>query len=517
MEQCPCLCHMSYANRFMSSQRVPTLGQLNLADIFVGLGNRWPNRQAIASPRLLLTYRELVARASQSARELAQRGVRAETKVGIILRDGAEAIVSMISLWMLRATAVPIDFRTNAEERNLLAREFGLAATIEDRPMTLAGRSSIIADAGWSEAIARHSADTFWGEGMSSAPALISVTSGTTGRPVGIVMDHERVLLRSLCDCPQRFGSLLLNPLSVSFSASRTHTFGALIQGAGVFFQPAIFSAEELVETILSRGATSLCAVPTIVRNLFELAENRTTPLFTGLEAFLCLGAPMRPEEKLRAKELLSANFIQEYGASIAGRVSSLSGQDLEAKPDSVGRVLPQVSLQVVDEKDQPIETPGEPGTIRLRSPGMAQSIEGSTRETGDKLKDGWAYPGDVGALDELGFLTLVGRTSDLIIRGGINVHPSEIESVLAQHPAVREVAVAGFASSREGEEIAAFVVPAGEFSETDLMSYCRARLSPDKRPRRFVSVRELPRNANGKVLRGELRKLLQDEVGAAP
>jgi acyl-CoA synthetase (AMP-forming)/AMP-acid ligase II len=309
----------------------------------------------------------------------------------------------------------------------------------------------------------------------------------------------------------------LLNPLSVSFSASRTHTFGALIQGAGVFFQPAIFSADELVETVLSRGATSLCAVPTIVRNLFGLAGSRASPLLPGLVSFLCLGAPMRPDEKLEAKERLSGNFIQEYGASIVGRISSLGGPDLETRPDSVGRVLPQVRLQIVDAQDNPVKVPGEPGTIRLRSPGMAQSIEGATRESGDALKGGWAYPGDVGALDEQGFLTLVGRTSDLIIRGGINVHPAEIESVLAEHPAIRDVAVAGFASSREGEEIAAFVVAATELSESDFMSYCRARLSPDKRPRRFVSVRELPRNANGKILRGELRKLLDNEPGAAP
>jgi acyl-CoA synthetase (AMP-forming)/AMP-acid ligase II len=493
------------------------VGQLNLADVFVGLGRRWPDRQAVVSPRLSLSYGELVARAAQSARELKRQGVRAETKVGIVLRDGAEAIVSMIALWMLRATAVPIDFRANAEERSLLAQEFGFAATIEDRPMTSGGQSSIIAGADWSEAIARHSADIFWEDEPSRAPALISVTSGTTGRPVGLVMDHERVLLRSLCDCSQRFGTLLLNPLSVSFSASRTHTFGALVQGAGVFFQPAIFSADELVETVLSRGVTSLCAVPTIVRNLFGLAGSRATPLFAGLDAFLCLGAPMRPEEKVEAKALLSSNFIQEYGASIAGRISSLSGPDLNSRPDSVGRVLPQVCLQVVDEEDNPITTPGEPGTIRLRSPGMAQSIEGANRESGDKLKGGWAYPGDVGTLDDQGFLTLVGRTSDLIIRGGINVHPAEIEAVLSAHPAVHDVAVAGFASSREGEEIAAFVVPSGKFSESDLVSYCRARLSPDKRPRRFVCLSALPRNANGKVLRGELRKLLQDDPGATP
>ena len=443
-----------------------SLNPLNLADVFVGLSHRWANRQAVASPRLSLSYGQLVARASQTARELKQQGIRGGTKVGIALRDGAEMIVGMIGLWMLRATVVPIDFRANAEERSLIAEEFGIAATIEDRPMTSAGHSSIIVDAGWSEAIARQSADAFWEGEQSSAPAVIAITSGTTGRPVGIVMDHERVLLRSVCDGSQKFGSTLLNPLSLSFSASRTHTFAALIQGSSVFFQPPLFSADELADSILSLRATSLCAVPTIVRSLFGLTDGRGPPLFAGLEAFLCLGAPMRPEEKLQAKAFLSGNFIQEYGASIAGRISSLGGHDLKSRPDSVGRVLPQVCLQIVDEDDNDITTLGKTGTIRLRSPGMAQSIEGSVRELGDKLKGGWAYPGDVGALDDQGFLTLVGRTSDLIIRGGINVHPSEIESVLSEHPGIRDVAAVGFPTAREGEEIAVFIVPATELSE---------------------------------------------------
>jgi acyl-CoA synthetase (AMP-forming)/AMP-acid ligase II len=424
-------------------------------------------------------------------------------------------IVAMIGLWMLRATPLLVDFRANAEERSLLAKEFDLAAIIEDRRMTSACHCSIILDEGWSDAIARHSPAVFWEGEQSSAPALISVTSGTTGQPVGVVMSHERVLLRSICDCTQKFGTLLLNPLSLSFSASRTHTFGALLQGSGVFFQPPIFSADELADAILSLRATSLCAVPTIVRSLFELADGRGHPIFADLKAFLCLGAPMRAEEKLRAKEMLSSNFIQEYGASISGRISSLGSHDLECRPESVGRVLPQVCVQIVDDSDN-IMRSGEVGTIRLRSPGMAQSLVGVPRESADKIKDGWAYPGDVGALDAQGFLTLVGRTSDLIIRGGVNVHPSEIESVLSEHPGIRDVAAVGFPTSREGEEIAIFVVPATELSESSLMGYCRARLSPDKRPRRFIYLKELPRNANGKILRGELRKLLQNESGTA-
>ena len=117
----------------------------------------------------------------------------------------------------------------------------------------------------------------------------------------------------------------------------------------------------------------------------------------------------------------------------------------------------------------------------------IAETIE-KHFETGDKLKEGWAYPGDIGTIDEGGFLRLLGRTSDLIIRGGVNVHPSEVEAAIAEHEGVREVAVVGFANLPEGEEIAAFVVPSGNLTEASLVAHCRARLSSDKRPRKLRS-----------------------------
>src|SRR5262249_15946071 len=128
----------------------------------------------------------------------------------------------------------------------------------------------------------------------------------------------------------------------------------------------------------------------------------------------------------------------------------------------------------------------------------------------GDFIRDGWVYPGDIGALDDAGFLRLLGRASDLIIRGGSNVHPSEVEAVLAAHARVKEVAVVGFTKWREGEEIAAFVVPYGDLTEAELIEHCRAHLSSDKRPRKFVFATELPRNVNGKISRGKLRQQLE-------
>lgn len=487
---------------------------MNLADVFVGLGNRWPQNTAVVSSQSRFTYRELVGRAAQTARELRSRGVTAGARVGISLRDSAEAQVGMIAIWMLGATPVPIDFRTPPAERNRLANDIELFAILDNRPAADSGFEYIHVGPDWTETLARHDTTPVWTSGdQQPSPAMISLTSGTTGRPTGVIIDHERLLLRSVFEPSQQFGTTLLNPLPLSFSASRTYTLGALLQGTTVHFHPLLFSSEELANTILTSQITSVCVVPTILRGLLEVAGERPGPLFEGLKALYTLGAPINPEEKLAARRRLCANFVDGYGASVCGRISALFGDDIESRSETVGRVLPHVTLQIVDGNDAVVPF-GEPGAVRVRAPGMARGFcGGGPGGTGDVLKDGWAYPGDLGTVDESGFLRLLGRTSELIIRGGANVHPSEVEAVLAEHDGVKEVAVVGFATTREGEEIAAFVAGAAGLTEAALIALCRTRLSPDKRPRKIVFVDALPRNLNGKVSRAELRERLEREA----
>ena len=490
------------------------MSSLNLADVFVGLSDRWGQQRAVVSPHLNLTYSELVGRAAQAARELQSRDDMAGARIGLCLRDSAEILIGMIAVWMCGATAVPLDFRTPPAERARLARDLELKAVLEDRAGVASGYESILVGPAWLEALARHEQSPLWTDGESgAAPAVISLTSGTTGRPVGVMIEHERLLLRSIFEPFHQFGAALLNPLPISFSASRTYTLGALLQGVTVHFHPALFSMEELANAIRSSRVSSACVVPTIIRGLLEVAGDRSAPLFDQLEVLYALGAPLHAEEKLLAKKLLCSNFVDGYGSSICGRISALFGAELDANPDSVGRVLPHVVLQIVDANDA-ILPAGEQGIVRVRTVGMAQGFYGeSGSRSGDSIKHGWAYPGDLGAVDKNGFLRLLGRTSDLIIRGGANVHPSEVEASLAEHEGVKEVAVVGFAKTREGEEIAAFIVGAPNLTEAALMAHCRARLSPDKRPRKFVFVEALPRNLNGKVSRAELRKQLEESV----
>ena len=424
------------------------MNHINVGERFVRLSRRWQDRPAVVSPSLTLSYREIVARAACSARELRSVGVGLGSNVGIAIRDSGEAIVLMISLWMLGAVPVPIDFRTKAAERALLADEFNLIAILEDRQAPGAfGYVSILVDDSWTDIIAQHDGAPSFDNGQP-AVALISLTSGTTGRPLGIVLDHEQLLFRLMSNLQlgrKHSGGRLLNPLPISSSSSRNHSLSQLLNGATVFFHPPLFGADKFAEAALSKGITTMCVVPTILRGLFELPRDRGSPLFDRLDLFYCFGAPVLPEEKRRARAELCENFVQGYSSNVSGRISVLRGTDIDVRPETVGRVLPHVELQIVDDHDQPLPF-GVSGTIRVRSPAMAlKTYGGMMRTDGDRIKDGWVYPGDIGAVDETGFLCLLGRTSDVIIRGGVNVHPSEVEIVIAEHEAVRDVAVVGF------------------------------------------------------------------------
>jgi acyl-CoA synthetase (AMP-forming)/AMP-acid ligase II len=488
---------------------------VTFADVFIGLSERLADRVAVESPKIKLTYREMVDRAARSADELHARGVLAGDRVGVSLRDSAEALVLTLAVWILGGVVVPIDFRARPGERASLFQGFGLRTIVEDRsgPPTQ-NYSSIIVDQSWTDVISGHRVELDRSQ-RDPAPAFIALTSGTTGQPLGAVVDHERLLARVMLPLElgrKDAGGRLFNPISLSFGLSIHNTLTHMLNGGTVIFFSPLFGAEELAEAVASSGATSVCAVPTIARDLLDLQGSRALPMFNKLNLFYCSGSPMLAEEKRQAKERLTTNFVELYASQLGGRISFLDSSDIDDHADTVGRILPQVSLQIVDEADKLLPV-GEAGIIRVRSPGMARTVlQKAERASGDRLKDGWVYTGEIGAVTEEGFLRLLGRDSDVIIRGGENVHPGEIESVLLECPGVSDAAVVGHAVLREGEEIVAFVVARENVSEMELTAHFWSRLAPNKRPRRIIFTPVIPRNVNGKVLYANLRKQLSGE-----
>ncbi|WP_187970597.1 class I adenylate-forming enzyme family protein [Aquibium microcysteis] len=487
----------------------------NLTDAILALANREADRPAVVQGSRSLSFSDLMAQSAKLARALRSRGVGAGGQVGIALRDGIDNTTALFALWMLDAVALPIDFRARAEERGRLAEEFDLAFIIEDRDLGAGAYPTIVWNADFAELVARQPGTPPIEHRSGAHPATISLTSGTTGRPAGVVLGHAELFERCRSGLMLRrpqgasLGGRFLNAYPLSFSASRHHTLRQLLQGATVLFHPPTFGAHELAERVRRENVTFLFAVPATVSAMLDAVGEGDRPFLPTLETLYCGGSGMSAADKIRAYRRLTPGFLHCFSASLSGTVSILEGEDLLARPDTEGRILPSVSVEIVDDADRPVPT-GEVGILRVRSVGMASQLyRGRDRVAGDRIRDDWAYTGDLARLSADGFLTVVGRTSDLIIRGGANVHPGEVEAAIARRAGVRDVAVVGYPDPVLGEEIAAFVVTDGSIGEPELAAHCRIELQPDKRPRRFVLVDALPRNANGKVLRTDLRTRL--------
>jgi len=284
-----------------------------------------------------------------------------------------------------------------------------------------------------------------------------------------------------------------------------------------VIFLPLLVSPQEFATLVNAAGADAVLTVPSIVRGLLPLAPPDGV-LFPKVRWLMSCGASMLPGEKLDARNRLSSGFVQNYGSTMAGMVTLLETADIDLHSSSVGRPLPHVLVEIVNRDGAQVPS-GETGDIRIRTPGAAEDLPSGERipaRRSDLIVDGWIYPGDIGFLDKDGFLTISGRSNDVIKRGGINVFPAEVEELLAGHPAVAESAVVGWPDPLLGEEIAAFIVLKGTAAPEEIIAWCRSRVQTDKQPRGVFLVSSLPRNANGKIVRSDLVARLPPR-GAAP
>ncbi len=482
----------------------------NLSSVFLALARRWPDRSAIESGSRTLSYLEMMKAAGSVAEVLTAHGVDGNSRIGIAMSRNDDAFIAMLATWLVGATALVTDFRSRANERQKLVEAMDLDFFVEDRP----------APGGHDYPALKINVNSYCeGFELRSLPsppaadaspiAVIGISSGTTGIPQSVALSHECLFARYVIarTSPQwQPGGRLAVSAPLAFSATRKHVLSRLLDGGTVFFMPLLTSPQEFVDIVNGKGVSAVLTVPSIIRDLLPLAPPEAL-LFPDVNWLMSCGAPMSPHEKLESCARLSSGFVQNYGSTMAGMITLLETAAIEEHIHSVGRVLPHVLVEIVDAEGSQVSS-GETGHIRVRTPGAADNlpIKYSTAERQSELNpDGWIYPGDLGSLDRDGFLTIVGRSSDLIIRGGINVFPVEVETTLVEHPAVAEAAVVGWPDPHVGEEIAAFVVLKGEAMPREIMAWCRSRLQPDKQPRDVFVVTEMPRNTNGKLVKRDL------------
>jgi len=291
------------------------------------------------------------------------------------------------------------------------------------------------------------------------------------------------------------------------FSGSRGFTMCSLHCGATVVLLPPPVTPKKLIEEIRDYRCSNAFIVPTIIRRLIDAHEGEG-PCFPDLRVLISTGAALFPEDRELALRKITPNIINFYGSAEGGGISALTAAYPPEKARSAGAIVYGTDVRVLDANWQELPR-GEIGRISYRSAGTAKAFYNDPEASLSAFRDGWYLPGDLGYVDQDGFVYITGREKDMIIRGGANVYPNEIESVLLSHAMVAEAAVVGAPSAEFGEEIVAFVTTREAIDPAHLRELCRTQLAPYKVPKDIRILGEMPRTNVGKIDKQRLRATL--------
>lgn len=339
--------------------------------------------------------------------------------------------------------------------------------------------------------------------------AVIIYTSGTTGRPKGAMLTHRNIVENA----GQCSGVLSIGPDDRFLSALPLfHSFAAtvfmnlpIIGGSSIHLMERFLPANTL--TMLQEAeATVFGGVPSMFGFLLQVPRNEQ-PELPRLRLAISGGAPLAPEIWHEFEKNFGTTLVEGYGLTEASPVVAVNPPDGVRKPGSIGLPLPGVDVRIVDSAGCDVPT-DEIGELLVRGENVMDGYLGLPEATEEVLRDGWLHTGDLVRADSDGYLYVMGRKKDLIIVGGLNVYPGEVERVLLEHPAVTEAAAFGMENETRGEAVWAAVImrPDSDATGRDLLAHCRKKLAPYKIPRGVEIVQELPKNALGKVLRHEIR-----------
>lgn len=342
-------------------------------------------------------------------------------------------------------------------------------------------------------------------------PAALIYTSGTTGKPKGVMLTHRNFI--SQCrDVNAEIFPLFDNDRMV-LVLPLYHIYG-LANGliAGVYFAAGMslvpqYSPQALMDNIVESQATCVIAVPIMYTHLVTLARRKRTEIPKSLRISVSGGAPLPAETLREFEQVFDTQIIEGYGLTETTSAVSLNESGENFKPGSIGPAAPGVKMAIFDENDREVPD-GTEGEIVIKGDVVTKGYWNLPEETAETIVDGWLHTGDLGYRDSDGYFFITDRKKDLIIRGGYNISPREVEELLVTHPAVEEGAVIGVPDKRGEEMVKGFVV-LEEFAhatERDLLDYCAEHLTAYKVPRSIEIVSTLPKSATGKVLRKELR-----------
>jgi len=481
-----------------------------------------PHRPAVGwGDRVVATYSDLASRAAKLAGAL-RNGLKLQIgdRVGMISQNHPAYLETLYGTWFAGLAAVPINAKLHGAELGYILAHSGAK---------LCFVSQDVADE-----LARHAPDQLMQVFVIGSPqyealftndpiacterssahlAWLFYTSGTTGKPKGAMLTHGNLAAMSFAYAlevdPVEAGDVLLHAAPMSHGSGLYMMAQVMRRAVNVVPESGGFDAGEIFRLFRHWRRVSMFAAPTMVRRLVASPEHCDP---SAIRTIVYGGAPMYVEDAKDALARFGPRLAQIYGQGESPMtITTLSKANLAASDHprwlshlaSAGLPFACVDVAVVDEEDRFLPA-GEVGEIVCRGPTVMAGYWNDPAASAKTLAGGWLHTGDVGVFDEEGYLTLKDRSKDLIISGGSNIYPREVEEVLLMHPRVREVSVIGRPDPEWGESVVAYVV--GEASRDELDSLCLERIARFKRPKHYVFVEQLPKNNYGKVLKTELR-----------
>ena len=491
----------------MAHDRMSAAGHENIARSFLHASGRPPGAPALRLGTETITHGELGASIAEAAALLFEHGVRAGDRVGVILPNVPQFAILYYAVLHAGAIAVPISTLLSSREAEFCledaeARLAFVWAEGGQQPPVASGTDTIAVEAESYHFPGTHEPQIAPRDGEDTA--VIIYTSGTTGRPKGAQLTH-RNLARNAAAIIEATGidaaTVALGALPLSHSFGQTWLLNATLGAGGCVSLLERFSPDAAAETIGEHRVTFFAGVPTMFSQLLEAPAG---PADTALELCVSGGAPM-PPPLMRAFEARFHCEVREgYGLSETSPLVTLNPPGHDRRPGSVGPPIPGVEVKILDDQGRAAAA-GELGEILVSGHNIMKGYWNRPHETAEALTaDGWFHTGDLGYLDADGYLSIAGRKKDLIIRGGFNVYPREVEDVLLVHPAVAEAAVIGVPHPTLGEEVAAAVrLRADAVCEVgELLAHAKQHLASYKYPRRIWTVERLPSGPTGKILK---------------
>ncbi|MGI9184419.1 MAG: long-chain-fatty-acid--CoA ligase [Solirubrobacteraceae bacterium] len=490
---------------------------MNLAQILIDSAQSDPDQVAVKLDDAELTYRQLEDATAHLAGLLAEHGFTRGDRVGIMLPNVPHFPVCYYGVLRAGGVVVPMNVLLKKREvafylkdpgAKLLFAWEGFAEDAQAGAQAAGAECILVSEAGFVELVGAAEAVTEVADTADDDTAVILYTSGTTGKPKGAELTHAN-LTRNAEASRELFGlgsdAVVLGALPLFHSFGQTCGMNATLGGGGTLTLIPRFDPGKALEILQRDQVNVFQGVPTMYGAMLHHPEHERYDV-SSLRVCASGGSAM-PVELMRGfEDAFGCQVLEGYGPSESSPVASFNHPDRERKPGSIGTPIEGVEMQVVDDDGHEVDQ-GEVGEIVIRGHNVMKGYWNRAEETEETIRDGWLHTGDMGRADEDGYFFIVDRKKDLIIRGGYNVYPREVEEVLYEHPAVREAAVVGIPHDEYGEEIgAAVALKDGEdVDEGELRNFVKEQVAAYKYPRRIWFVDELPKGPTGKILKREI------------